>query len=647
MQQVCYNSRMFTRIGGRICGPGLLVLCLLLAAIPAAAQGEVAAVLSAPQLDQFPTISAYLDLRDNQGHFIHGLESEDLRVLEDEKSLPVSQLEELRPGAQIVIGVAPGPTFAVRNSQGISRYDYILEALTNWANSRRGTTIDDWSVVSTLGQEVAHSDDPSDWLEALSFDEEKMRETEPGVEALYQAVALASDPTPRDGMGRAVLYITPVLPGSLDLQNLSARAQELGIRIYVWLVTPVGAPLPPAAVQLTELSVLTGGDFANLTGEEEVPDPEAYVEPLRNIYKLSYNSQIGGSGEHTITVEAQTGAGTVSSQARSFSIEILPPNPAFLSHERHIVRMPPPSEDMPAYEIPVSEYLPLQDELQILIEFPDGILRSIDSATLFVDGKIEQTRTAPPFDQFTWDISQYDVTGEHMLQVRVRDELGLEGTSMETFVQVEVDPVQPTLIQSLMRYRGPLSALAAVVAGAGVLLALIIGRRIRPKSISLPANWQKRRQERLAQKKPQEESGLLPEWVNRLHWPLRTPAVPAQAFLTPMPDDDRPTPGAVPIAAEEITFGSDPSAATLFLEDASVDALHSRLVHRDGEYWVKDEGSLAGTYVNYYPVGAEGVVLEHGDMVHVGRVGFRFTLRNPDTQRKPVITPVGQNSDST
>jgi hypothetical protein len=40
------------------------------------------------------------------------------------------------------------------------------------------------------------------------------------------------------------------------------------------------------------------------------------------------------------------------------------------------------------------------------------------------------------------------------------------------------------------------------------------------------------------------------------------------------------------------------------------------------------------------PVPEDGQFLEHGDLVHLGRVGFRFALKNPDKVRKPVIIPL-------
>jgi pSer/pThr/pTyr-binding forkhead associated (FHA) protein len=42
-----------------------------------------------------------------------------------------------------------------------------------------------------------------------------------------------------------------------------------------------------------------------------------------------------------------------------------------------------------------------------------------------------------------------------------------------------------------------------------------------------------------------------------------------------------------------------------------------------------------GTWVNYTPVSQEGVNVEDGDLIHIGRVGFRFRVR----QSSPNIRP--------
>jgi predicted component of type VI protein secretion system len=74
--------------------------------------------------------------------------------------------------------------------------------------------------------------------------------------------------------------------------------------------------------------------------------------------------------------------------------------------------------------------------------------------------------------------------------------------------------------------------------------------------------------------------------------------------------------------------------AGLVLEDASVSGWHASLIRQaDGEYLVRDQGSEAGTWVNYDPVPEPGRRLEHGDLLQVGRVSLRFKMVQPRTRR--------------
>ena len=99
----------------------------------------------------------------------------------------------------------------------------------------------------------------------------------------------------------------------------------------------------------------------------------------------------------------------------------------------------------------------------------------------------------------------------------------------------------------------------------------------------------------------------------------------------------------ISITSDEISIGSNPDKATLVLEDPSIEGLHARLVHApDGAFRLFDQGSIAGTWVNFGPVPADGATLQHGDIVHFGRIGFRFTVHAPGPVLKPNIIEDGE-----
>jgi predicted component of type VI protein secretion system len=76
-----------------------------------------------------------------------------------------------------------------------------------------------------------------------------------------------------------------------------------------------------------------------------------------------------------------------------------------------------------------------------------------------------------------------------------------------------------------------------------------------------------------------------------------------------------------------VTIGRDPEAVDFVLNDASVSRLHAR-IHGDARegYWLHDEGSAGGTYLNFERLGLAPHRLEHGDVIQFGRVMFRFVL---------------------
>ncbi len=92
--------------------------------------------------------------------------------------------------------------------------------------------------------------------------------------------------------------------------------------VFVWMVSSAGAFATQSAQQLMTLSEETGGKFFTFTGEEALPSPEEYLEPLRHIYTLEYESGASASGEYQIVAQIQTGEASIETPPVSFEIEI-------------------------------------------------------------------------------------------------------------------------------------------------------------------------------------------------------------------------------------------------------------------------------------------------------------------------------------
>ena len=95
----------------------------------------------------------------------------------------------------------------------------------------------------------------------------------------------------------------------------------------------------------------------------------------------------------------------------------------------------------------------------------------------------------------------------------------------------------------------------------------------------------------------------------------------------------------IALVEQEIIFGTDPAQCTQIMDDPSISLVHARLRQtEDGGFLLLDNGSVAGTWVNFEPIPREGHRLAHGDMVNFGQLIYRFTLRVPPVTSKPKIT---------
>ena len=71
-------------------------------------------------------------------------------------------------------------------------------------------------------------------------------------------------------------------------------------------------------------------------------------------------------------------------------------------------------------------------------------------------------------------------------------------------------------------------------------------------------------------------------------------------------------------------MGRDPELVDVVFSHRSVSRLHARIKQSEGRFWLYDEGSATGTYLNYVRVGLMPQPLQDRDEVHVGQVHLRF-----------------------
>lgn len=625
MSQICAPWRFFIV---------LLVASLILPAVSARAQGTAFAAITSPDTSKYPVITTLLDVFDDQGNFLTALQPADVAVLENGQQITSDKLELLQPSLNFVLAINSSPALAVRDGFGKSRYDYMVAVLSNWADARSSDNPDGMTLVWNGGI-VASRLPPAEWKTRFDGFDPALKTSSTSLAALGFALDAAQGDEAAPGGKKAILLISPHLEkkDQANIDSLITRAKQAGIRVYVWLADSDSFLDNSGALALQNLALATGGRYLTFTGKETLPDPEEWFASLRHVYRLTYRSKIRAGGAQTLTVLVNAPNLALTSTAVGFSLDVQPPSAALLSPPIQILRQNP---DRP-FEI--ESFLPNQQEISMLVEFPDKLPRPLKRTTLFVDGNKIAENTSEPFNNFVWDLSGYVVSGDHILRVEAEDNLGLIGESAEVPVQVTVILPPGGMAGLVMRNSVSLTIAFVVLAGAILLGIIFFGGRRGLATLA------ERRKARAAQLDPVTQPVFAVKSSTPAHAPpfpwLRRKAAAPPAYFVKLTSDGAPASGdPIPLTGHELTFGTDPTQATTVLDHPSLSALHARLRRtEENAFLLMDQNSVAGTWVNYDPITKEGCLLKHGDVVNFGHLTYRFVLTKPPAASKPTITP--------
>jgi hypothetical protein len=599
----------------RLAGAALTLLAAWIATLPAGAQVRAAVGISQPNTQDFPTVQLLVSVKDNSGRRVAGLTASSFSAIEDDFLVSDVQVEEVLVGTRQVFVINTGPGMRVRDSHGRTRFDFVRTALTQlWRLPQASLVgVDDLSLLTGDGLLVQHSQAAAELASSLGFSEPTFAETDVGLDLLLSGLDFSADPGEGPLKPANLIFLTSLFQPTdeLALANAIARAREGGTSVYPVLLAAPESLEDPMVEGLRQLAEATGGEFVFFNPEIGLTSLAERVLESRVQYLLTYQSRASQSGPHAVQVRV-TGEGLDAvSELRPFEVEVQPPEIAFIQPPLEIVRQ----ADDPAVE--PRALPPTSQTLSLLITFPDRHPRELLSSTLWVDDEIAAVNEQPPFDQFEWDLRSYVADERHILRAVVQDSLGLESASVDIPVEIRVAGGTAGLA-ALRPAVGPLVAVAAVlVAGSVLAVGLVaLGRRARPERTELA-----------------HPPRLNPLKRTRIQ---KQPIGPAEAHLIPVV----PRGPAVPLLGLDIVLGRDPSLAAVVLDDPSVDGMHARLIRQaGGSYLLRDQGSIAGTWVNYHLVPEGGRVLEHGDLLQLGRVEFRFQVAGEAPQRELRVYP--------
>ena len=404
-----------------------------------------------------------------------------------------------------------------------------------------------------------------------------------------------------DGRFGAVLLYTDGarLDRQLDAPSLAAAAQTAGVPLFAAILGAAVSPEEQAnADALTEPS---NGQTIHMPTPADADPLYALFAAQGTQIEMVYQSALRQNGPQQVAVNL----GNVRDAAE---FELALAGPTVTLDAPATIRRAGSATDTP-----LALLQPAVLPLTAVVSWPNDQSRQLTEIIFLVDGVI-QPQAAPPSADATgriplvWDISEREA-GTYRLSVEVVDELAFSATAAPLDVTIEVvrpSPPTPTAAPTVApvvetapgptRLIAPLLLLAVLVGGA--LLWAVRRARRGPPAPPAPA---------VAPPPPAPREGH----VAVLEW-----------FA---PGEERGE--AIELLADNVTLGREPGAVDIVVDDPAVSRLHAR-IRRDaaGVYWLYDEGSAAGTFLNHEQLGLAPRPLQHGDLVQLGRLTLRFRL---------------------
>jgi hypothetical protein len=566
----------------------------------------------------FPTIRLTADVFLEDGSFVSGLQPSEIKVLENNVTRPVDEVQETANAVGLIVAVNGGPIYANRISTK-THLQLIKEALVSWVPEAESLGKgDSVTLITNAGVKGVNLATPEEWTNAFNGLSAELAQATPSLTSLTRALEQASSAPLRPGMKTSILYITPLMSAGLAkaMDNLADQGAGAGIKVNIWLVAPASAKQPQAEQAINSLAERTGGQVFRFTGKESLPPIENYLQPLRRQYEIIFRSRVNKSGAQTVAFEVQANKAQARSPEENYEITLKTPNVMFVDPIEKVVLTWENNGNGK------DELTPAFIPFNIHIEFPDNHPRNLTVTSLLVDGNSFAECNAPPCNRLQWPVSSLKTSGTYNLQVTIKDELGFSGKSVVLPLDVEIPAPPPSRwLDSVPTDR--LGLAAGMILLGIIFIFLIRWRRI--KAITRPA--QKAASIRV-DSKPLDRNVTVINLPRKSGQDLSAHFRESTGWLMPVDSGDAlSTQPSIRLQEDVTTLGSSPIRSSVVIPSPSVDGLHVRILRKSGVYWLEDANSISGTWINGTPVSNLGTALTPGDVVRLGKVSFRFELR--------------------
>lgn len=611
----------------------IIVMGCRLVVLPASAQSGGKIIIHHVDISTFPDISVWATIMDGSGTAITNLTQAEITLKEDNAAKPIHSFQLSEAGLQMAIIVDASGSILQPGATGNPRIDEVKQAIdelvynsSNWIN--RDAHLDWFSIIVPDQTTVKIVSEPTNDYNALHntmylYSPAPKAGNTPMSDMLVAALQHLSNDPSNSHLQKAILIFSDgvdvVSSTKLDdAINLAARSNVPIFSVFL------GPKETDASKNLKRLSLLTGGQYYHYQSLEALTPLFQQLSSMRHQYQIGYRSSISTRSQHQIALEWK-GANEriVSSAETGVVVPVAPPSVTIIEPTSSTL-FQRTTEDPNAQPEAIE---PTQTTIRIQWDWPDGFPREITKVEYLVNGAVQATLTAPPFDQATWIFGTLP-SGNYALSARVFDELGLVGESDAVTVQMLLSiPTPPPAEQAqveIIQQRATVSQATAIIATAIAMGALILAIF-------------------LLRRKPQVLQGAMQGaqsvWKSATAPFQRRPreGIRPKAYLEVLQGDPSYQ-GPIPLYGEHNILGRDPQLANIILSNPTVSRLHCAIHEREaGVFYLEDRGGSGGTWVEdqQVTISAGERVLNDGDIIEVAGVVLRFRLAPPAAEGRP------------
>jgi pSer/pThr/pTyr-binding forkhead associated (FHA) protein len=598
-------------------------ICIICGFFPVAAQGDVQLRLSQPDLSAFPEVRLNVLSADGRGAPLP--ESDLTRLALRENGVPIAEAEvQFVPvGVDIIFVLDADQSLNIfdegRSETRLQTVQAMLERYASRFMNPSG--LDRISLLvpdraNEAGQFLIQDvGSPNALVSASQSYAPDLAEDVPINAMMRQAIAHAAS-IKENGRYQAILLLSEArrLNQFLDFQTIVAEAQAIELPLFTAIL---GAQASFDEVNAAAaLYQPTRAYYAHVPRPEEADSLFLIWQRQGNQAQIRYRSLLRQSGRFPITVNI--GNLTASTE---LVLEIVPPQ-IELALPRTALQRQGIAPDSPLLELePTTLNIPVQ------LTWPDELPRAVTAVSLFVDGQLQPQLTLPQPDEgniitLNWNVQAVD-TGVYRLRAALTDVLGYTAETETVVVTITaVRPAPPTPTPAPTATPSPLERVTAMTSTVSRddWLLILAGLGLLGLVLFLIRWWRRR---------PSKSD------------PRPRPAPPSNGLGTQAAVDDtlvaslhlvEDAPGNrtdILINEDNMAIGRDHEVAQIVFGDSSVARLHARIRRRNGRYYLYDEGSASGTFLNHARLGLSPRQLQDGDEIRLGHVPLRFQLRPP------------------